>query len=170
MESSIQPSDLELARNGQMLQIRVAQSAVQIDIVDYFNAGAGVWSIDFAGASVWTDAQIRSRVASTAANAMSGTAGNDVFVVDDAGDSITELPGQGTDTVLASIDYVLADQIDIENVTLAGNFNLRVIGNAGNNVLRGNAGDNTFNGDDELCRGGPVRHRSTVRGLPATTR
>ena len=38
---------------------------------------------------------------------MAGEAGNDYYVVDDAGDVVTDVSGQGFDTVRSSITYVL---------------------------------------------------------------
>jgi Ca2+-binding RTX toxin-like protein len=47
-----------------------------------------------------------------------GGAGNDAYTVDVAGDVVTELANEGTDTVLSSVNYTLTD--NVENLTLAG--------------------------------------------------
>jgi Ca2+-binding RTX toxin-like protein len=82
------------------------------------------------------------------ADAMEGGIGNDVYVVDSIGDIVTELAGEGVDTVMTSVTYTLADKPDVENVTLMGTAAIDATGNAGNNVLRGNAGVNVLTGGD----------------------
>ena len=54
---------------------------------------------------------------------MVGGAGNDTYVVDNAGDVVTEAAGEGTDTVQSSIDYTLG--ANVENLTLTGAAVLR---------------------------------------------
>ena len=78
------------------------------------------------------------------ADAMAGGLGNDTYVVDDAGDVVTELAGQGTDTVQTGLDgYTLG--ANVENLTLTGAAR-HGTGNAGNNTLTGTAGDDTLDG------------------------
>jgi Ca2+-binding RTX toxin-like protein len=74
---------------------------------------------------------------------MAGGAGNDTYVVDDAGDNVTENPGEGTDTVQASISYVLA--ANVENLLLTGAA-VAGTGNALNNNIAGNDQANTLDG------------------------
>jgi len=47
-----------------------------------------------------------------------GGTGNDTYVVDNAGDTVTELAGEGVDTVEARVSYSLSD--NVENITLVG--------------------------------------------------
>ena len=55
---------------------------------------------------------------------MFGGTGNDTYVVDNVGDVVNETDGDGTDTVLSSISFSLADPVhaigSIENLTLTG--------------------------------------------------
>jgi Ca2+-binding RTX toxin-like protein len=78
------------------------------------------------------------------ADTLIGGAGNDAYTVDNAGDVVTELAGEGTDTVSSSVTYTLAAQV--ENLTLTGNSAIHATGNALDNVLSGNSGNNTLTG------------------------
>ena len=52
---------------------------------------------------------------------MIGGAGNDTYVVDNAGDVVSELSGQGTDTVRTSLsNYGLGVLPNVENLTYTG--------------------------------------------------
>ena len=57
---------------------------------------------------------------------------------------VSENPGQGTDTVVASVDYRLGD--NVEKLTLSGADALTGRGNALDNVIAGNGGNNTLAG------------------------
>ena len=88
------------------------------------------------------------------ADAMAGGLGDDIYYVDDAGDTTAELPGQGTDVVRATISWTLADQI--ENLILDGAGDLDGTGNALANTLNGNSGANRLDGGDgnDVLKGG----------------
>ncbi|MBW2415532.1 MAG: hypothetical protein JRG76_13585, partial [Deltaproteobacteria bacterium] len=85
------------------------------------------------------------------ADAMTGGTGDDTYFVDDAGDTVSELAAEGTDTVIASVDYTLT--ANVENLELTGavdgtgNDLANVItGSADANVLSGAGGDDTIEG------------------------
>jgi Ca2+-binding RTX toxin-like protein len=80
----------------------------------------------------------------TGADFMNGGTGNDRYVVDDAGDQISEFNGGGTDTVVASVSYVLG--AGLENLLLTGTAAIDATGNDANNYILGNAGRNTLSG------------------------
>ncbi|WP_150113254.1 beta strand repeat-containing protein [Methylobacter tundripaludum] len=73
-----------------------------------------------------------------------GGAGNDIYVVDDTADMVLENAAQGIDSIFASVDYALSD--NVENLTLTGVGNISATGNTLNNVLIGNTGDNALYG------------------------
>ena len=78
------------------------------------------------------------------ADTLAGGAGNDVYTVDNGADVINEAANAGTDTVLASLGWTLA--ANVENLTLTGSAALNGTGNSANNVLLGNAGANLLGG------------------------
>jgi trimeric autotransporter adhesin len=85
---------------------------------------------------------------------MVGGAGNDTYLVDSTSDVVTELSGEGIDTVRANVGYVLG--LNIENLTLTGTTNISGTGNSLNNVLTGNSGNNSLSGGagDDTMDGG----------------
>ena len=121
--------------------------AAQTRVQNYFGGStAQIERIEFTGGVFWDAAAIASRIVSGTANAMTGTAGNDTFVVDNAGDTISEGANQGTDTVQSSVSYSLP--ANVENLTLTGYLDLNATGNGLANVLTGNAGNNVLTGSD----------------------
>ncbi|RZU46896.1 hemolysin type calcium-binding protein [Fluviicoccus keumensis] len=85
---------------------------------------------------------------------MLGGLGDDVYFVDNTSDSVTELAGEGVDTVYSqATTYTLG--ANVENLVLVGLNNISgvgntqdnaITGNAGANVLSGGGGNDTFNG------------------------
>jgi Ca2+-binding RTX toxin-like protein len=77
---------------------------------------------------------------------MVGGTGNDSYTIDTLSDVITELAGEGNDTVNAGITYSIASLANVENITLSGTGAINATGNAGDNILTGNSGNNTLTG------------------------
>jgi serralysin len=107
-------------------------------------------------------------VGGTGADAMWGGGGDDTYYIDQAGDLIYEVAGEGYDRVAPSIDYTLPDNAEVElieavNLTATVAMNLggsdfanTIHGNNGNNVLHGYGGNDVlwgFGGDDYLVGG-----------------
>ncbi len=87
------------------------------------------------------------------ADTMIGGTGNDNYFVDSVADVVTELVGQGIDTIRSAITYSLVDTDgaganggNVENLTLTGIAAINATGNARNNVLTGNSAANTLTG------------------------
>ncbi len=92
-------------------------------------------------------------VGGAGADTMAGGEGNDTYFVDQVGDVVIEMAGEGTDTVVSTVTYALSAYV--ENLTLRGSANLDgtgndldnvLLGNSGANVLQGGMGNDTLNG------------------------
>lgn len=84
------------------------------------------------------------------ADKMDGGAGNDTFVVDNLGDEITD--STGVDLVMTYINHTLGSSI--ENLRLMGTNALNGTGNALNNIIWMNIGDNVVDGGGDTVVGG----------------
>nr|WP_321444174.1 M10 family metallopeptidase C-terminal domain-containing protein [uncultured Cohaesibacter sp.] len=91
------------------------------------------------------------------ADSMAGGAGNDVYYVDDVGDTIEESAGNGNDQVFSYISFALRDHSqDLEHLNLLGAGNINGTGNGLGNSITGNSGNNVLNGayGNDILRGG----------------
>lgn len=77
-----------------------------------------------------------------------GGLGNDTFYVDNAGDTLVEFTGEGTDIVGSSVSFSLAPYDAVENLVLSGSAAINATGNALANLLTGNIGNNSLFGAD----------------------
>ena len=100
----------------------------------------------------------------TGADTMTGGLGDDRYVVDDILDSVTELVGEGQDTVISFIDYTLGANVELLYLTSGGaavsgtgnELDNEIGGNALNNILSGMDGNDTIfglAGNDQLIGG-----------------
>ena len=95
--------------------------------------------------SLTTDKVIKiTNPGTSGADNMKGTQGNDVYVVNNPNDKIIETNKAGIDTVVTTINYTLAN--NLENLTLSGTKALNGTGNTLNNILIGNTANNVLNG------------------------
>src|SRR5262249_54914103 len=87
------------------------------------------------------------------ADLMQGGKGNDVYGVDNVNDQVVEQPGEGVDTIYATVDYKLGAGQEVEYLLASGPAGLKLTGNelahniyggAGNDTLVGGAGSDTF--------------------------
>ena len=79
------------------------------------------------------------------ADIMIGGAGNDAYIVDNIGDQVIENPGEGNDTVFATVNFRLSTNVD--NLVLQGGADLQGFGNSAANAIFGNSGNNILDGD-----------------------
>ena len=93
-------------------------------------------------------------------NVMKGGAGNDTYYVGNSADQVTEVVGNGYDTIATSVSYALVIGSEIENLATqnsAGVTGLNLTGNAFAQRIAGNAGANVIDGgggNDVLIGGG----------------
>ena len=121
------------------------------------------------------------------ADIMAGGAGNDTYVVDNAGDVIVEVANAGYDTVLTALtNYTLGN--NLEGLRFLSGASNTGVGNSANNILTGNTGDDVLsggdgndalygaggadslnggNGDDTLVSNGPGGNLARTAGLRA---
>jgi Ca2+-binding RTX toxin-like protein len=92
------------------------------------------------------------------ADSLTGGAGDDVYVVDNTGDTVTEVAGGGVDTIRTSLTtYSIASLLEVEDLVGLLSTGHGLTGNARNNTLRGGAGVDALNGaagDDVMIGGG----------------
>jgi len=77
---------------------------------------------------------------------MDGGLGNDTYFIDDAGDTIYEDVGEGTDTVYTLVNHTLS--ANVENLILQGPNAVFGNGNASHNIITGGGEANTLSGND----------------------
>ncbi len=82
------------------------------------------------------------------ADVMTGKGGNDTYIVDNAGDVVNEISGEGYDTIESSISYILPT--NVEELTLTGSNAINGTGNNLANLITGNEGDNIIDGGSGL--------------------
>ncbi len=78
------------------------------------------------------------------ADTMSGGLGDDIYVVDNVADVVTEAASAGTDRIDSSVTTTLG--ANVENLTLTGTTAINGTGNTLNNVITGNSGANVLSG------------------------
>jgi VCBS repeat-containing protein len=91
----------------------------------------------------------------TGTDTLAGGAGDDRYYVDNASDQVVEQPGDGIDTVQASISYTLGAELD--NLVLATANSNSGTGNGLGNTINGNSGANVLQGlggDDLITASG----------------
>ncbi|WP_232630427.1 calcium-binding protein [Methylobacterium sp. Leaf118] len=83
------------------------------------------------------------------ADHLDGGAGNDVYLVDNVGDQVTEAIGGGRDTIATAVSYTLAAGQGVEELRvawIAGDRAVSLTGNEFAQILKGNGGVNVLDG------------------------
>jgi hypothetical protein len=129
------------------------------DQVEVLQIASGISGITITGGA-GNDMLIGNELANTfnggaGADTLGGGTGNDLFFVTDAGDVVIELAGGGADTIIASVNMTMPDQVEAMHIA-SGISGITITGGAGNDMLVGNGLANTFNGgagDDVILAG-----------------
>ncbi len=91
----------------------------------------------------------------TGADRMLGQAGDDLYIVDNVGDTAIETANAGMDTVQSSVTYTLRPNVEV--LVLTGTTAINGTGSVDNNLLIGNSAANVLSGmagNDTLIGGG----------------
>src|SRR6185436_7613040 len=74
-----------------------------------------------------------------------GGAGDDIYVIDHTGVTVTELASEGTDLVQSAVTYTLTANVENLTLTNTSTTNVTGTGSSGANTLVGGAGNDTLN-------------------------
>jgi Ca2+-binding RTX toxin-like protein len=149
---------VEWLQNGETVTMRIKDSGETLTFDRWFlDDSFKVKTIQFADGTTLTAAQVSELAVIPGTDGadlllgstqrdevLTGGLGNDTYGVDNIGDVVTELLGEGVDTVESSISYTLG--ANLENLTLTGTTAISGLGNELDNILTGNSGSNTLNG------------------------
>jgi len=166
--SGVLPTTLTVTRSSTDLYLSIAGTTDKLTVSNWFlNDAYKIEQVKFVDGTIWDVAKLTTLaniqvatagddyfIGTTNADNFAGLAGNDTYIVDNIGDTVTENLNEGTDTVLSSITYTLP--VNVENLTLTGIADINGTGNDLNNSLIGNAGANNLNGGlgDDILNGG----------------
>ena len=87
---------------------------------------------------------------------LAGGLGNDTYIINSASDVVTELAGQGNDTVVTNISGYTLGSTYIENLAFTGSASYLGYGNELGNLITGSTGNDTLYGEygDDTLDGG----------------
>jgi Ca2+-binding RTX toxin-like protein len=156
MSAGVRPSDVEVARRAQGLTLSLFDGAATLAVPEFYQNPS--FEVHFADGTAWNATMLHNRAGSTQigtegddfltgfrgfTDELIGLGGNDVYIVNDATDSVVEQPDGGHDLVVSGVDYTLSGTL--EDLSLSGaKFGA---GNALDNVLTGDASSNVLSGE-----------------------
>jgi Ca2+-binding RTX toxin-like protein len=137
------------------LKLYVSGGEDIIKISNHFETNSsGIDHVLFSDGTVWDRSYFTPEVLNQGVDTFVGTSGDDSFSVDHVADSIEELPDGGVDTVYSTVRYTLPS--NVENLVLEGEAGISGFGNASDNQITGNAGNNLIDGMTAATAGGDV--------------
>lgn len=155
---AVSPQDVRLHRDDHNLILNIAGTTDQLRFNSFYidvvrgdePADHKFERIVFPDGTVWDERTIAARTIAGTPDTMTGTAADELFVVDNAGDKVIERAGQGHDTIQSSVSLILPDHV--EDLTLTGVLDLSAFGNSLDNTIRGNAGNNVLGDGNDRSR------------------
>jgi Ca2+-binding RTX toxin-like protein len=168
--TGLAPGDVALVRRASDLCVKLRSTGEELRIAGHFSGQASALErFEFGSGTTWDSAAISAATmtevlgtsgndtlaGSAGADYLSGGKGNDTYVINAAGDMISELPDEGLDTAQSNISLVLP--LNVENLTLTGTSAINATGNGSDNLLTGNTAANVLDsaaGNDILVGGG----------------
>lgn len=157
----IDPSEISMLRIGNDLVLALGSTGDQVTLEHWgSNVNARLESIQFSDGTVWDTALVNSMafaqpILGTSGNdnlrawigesatTMIGGLGDDSYTVTSSEHLVEEIPDEGYDTVVSSVDYTLG--ANLEALVLEGDA-IRGVGNGLDNALIGNERGNTLQG------------------------
>ncbi len=154
---------LQLSATGNLGFITAAQVALAANLENLNASATGTNKLNLSGNAA-ANHLIGNAVANlidggSGADRMQGGDGNDVYVIDNRGDIVIETNtlSSGIDLLQSFIDYSLVDTDgtgtnggNVENLRLMGTANLNATGNALNNLIYANSGNNIIAGGNGI--------------------
>ena len=128
------------------LVVSIAQGG-QIWIASFFGPSTkSIEFFEFSDGTKWSinDINARTMAVTGTVDTQTGTPANDVFMVENGHDTVTEASDGGIDTITSPVSFQLP--ANVENLTLTGTLNATGVGNPLANVITGNSADNILDG------------------------
>ncbi|EJZ21561.1 calcium-binding protein [Rhizobium sp. Pop5] len=153
-----QSSDTAIQAAATSVKVNLGASFGSVQVFDPLSGTTAVKSLsnvssltlDIVDHPVIIDIERGSTSTPPATDHLYGGPGNDTFTVTSPTQIVDESRGGGTDTVVSSISFSLADTAhvigNVENLKLTGTSDLNGTGNNAANVLTGNDGNNSLTG------------------------
>lgn len=150
VEAKSSGTDTIMARTDTPLVLTSAATlVVPVEIENFDISGTGTTLLNVTGSAdanrITGNAVANTLDGGRGIDTLIGGAGDDTYLVDVNTDIVTELTGEGTDTVKSSA-YSFDLSANVENLILTGSRALYGTGNELDNVITGNASGNTLSG------------------------
>ncbi|MGV2122177.1 hypothetical protein ACQZ4R_03625 [Agrobacterium vitis] len=144
-----------------------SSAAIQINLVTGTNTGGDAADDTLTAIDKIIGSDFNDTFTASSTITLAGGKGDDTYVVDSTSVTITEVADEGSDTVRASMDYTLSN--NLENLVYTGSNNFTGTGNALNNTIIGGSGNDTLIGKAgaDILNGGDGSDTASYEGSAA---